>query len=307
MTTPQHASSLTPPSPIMPPSASVHSTPYNDVNAGWIAELKLGFIDRGDKTVLKHRSQKGPLSIQRPLYPEKNICHVYLLHPPGGVVGGDSLTIDVQVESGAHTLITTPGATKFYRSDNKLAKQTQTLVVEDGATLEWLPQENIFFPDSHAKVNTHIYLTDKSRFMGWEMHCFGRPALNEGFDIGAITGKTAVFINQQRVLTEQIKLIGEDKLFSINGLRDCSMTASFFITNTDDELFELVQSLLNAIQGREKYASLILGITHIEGLIIIRALGEWSETILAAFSEIWQQVRQVWLGSAAELPRIWAT
>nr|WP_244291715.1 MULTISPECIES: urease accessory protein UreD [Vibrio] len=274
---------------------------------GWKAELKLGFADRGDKTVLKHRSQFGPLSLQRPLYPEKNICHVYLLHPPGGVVGGDTLDITATAAVNSHALITTPGATKFYRSDEKVARQTQTLIVEEGATLEWLPQENIFFPDSYAKVDTRIYLHENSRFMGWEMHCFGRPALNEGFELGAIRGKTEIYINDKRILTEQIRLDGGDKLFLNKGLMDASMSASFFISNNDEALFELVQSLLNQIQQSALEKNLVFGVTQIEGLIIIRALGDWSESILSAFGQIWQLVRSQWLGASPELPRIWAT
>ena len=86
---------------------------------GWKAELTLGFTDRGDKTVVGHKTQLGPLAIQRPLYPEGDVCHTYLLHPPGGVVGGDELLIKATAYPGAHALVTTPGATKFYRSEGR--------------------------------------------------------------------------------------------------------------------------------------------------------------------------------------------
>ena len=84
--------------------------------AGWVARLALRFEQRAGRTVLAHRSHEGPLAVQKPFYPEGDVCHVYLLHPPGGVVGGDRLTIEIEVASDAHAVITTPAAGKFYRS-----------------------------------------------------------------------------------------------------------------------------------------------------------------------------------------------
>ena len=94
-------------------------------HSSWHARLELGFRDSGTRTVLAHRRHIGPLMVQRPFYPEGSICHVYLLHPPGGLVGGDSLTVDVDVAGGARALVTTPAAGKFYRSAQRTARQVQ--------------------------------------------------------------------------------------------------------------------------------------------------------------------------------------
>ena len=88
--------------------------------SGWLAELELDYAVRREKTCLVRKKQRGPLTLQRPFYPENDTCHSYLLHPPGGVVGGDTLDIKVRAETGSHCLITTPGATKFYRSKTDL-------------------------------------------------------------------------------------------------------------------------------------------------------------------------------------------
>ena len=105
------------------------SQPLQKSTQGWKAQLTLGFESRSGKSVLANRTQSGPLTVQRPSYPEGDVCHLYLLHPPGGVVGGDELHINVNADKQANVLITTPGATKFYRNTGKLAKQIQTLVV----------------------------------------------------------------------------------------------------------------------------------------------------------------------------------
>ena len=106
---------------------------------GWEASLELEFAARGARTVLSRRVSIGPLVVQRPFYPEGDVAHVYLVHPPGGVVGGDQLRVSVIAKDGAHALLTTPAATKFYRSEGRVARQRQEIVA-DAASVEWLPQ-----------------------------------------------------------------------------------------------------------------------------------------------------------------------
>ncbi|WP_455200705.1 urease accessory protein UreD, partial [Kaarinaea lacus] len=89
----------------------------------WKAQLTLGFEKRNHRTVVANRKHVGPLVIQKPFYPEGAPCHIYLLHPPGGLVGGDQLTLNVDLNKESHVLITTPGAAKFYRSAGPVAEQ----------------------------------------------------------------------------------------------------------------------------------------------------------------------------------------
>ena len=274
---------------------------------GWLAELSLCYRDRGDKTVLKHREQKGPLAVQQALYPEGEICHSYLLHPPGGVAGGDTLDIRVDVGAGAKVLVTTPGATKFYRSESRFAKQTQHLTVEAGGRLEWLPQENIFFPDAHAQLNTVIHLERGAQFVGWELHCFGRPALNECFDSGKLVGKTEVYIEKRRVLTEGLNMSGGDKVLINMGMQNFPMMGTLYLTEMGQDFFQLVQALLSDIQDQLGRDKLIVAATQIEGLVVVRALGNWSEDILSCFTKVWQQARAEVAGTLPSPPRIWAT
>jgi urease accessory protein len=274
---------------------------------GWKAVLDLTFIDRGDKTVLKHRSQQGPLAIQRPLYPEGNPCHSYLLHPPGGVVGGDTLQIKVQAQQGAKALITTPGATKFYRSESKYAKQQQTLHVSKDSRLEWLPQENIFFPDAHVRMDTQVFLETGAQFLGWEMHCFGRPALNEGYSAGHLIGKTEIYLDNKLLLTEGLNVLGDDKVLKDKGLLGYQMMGTVYISIDDDDFYQLVQSLLINIQQEYKEGALLIAASQLENLLVIRALGNWSEVILDCFQKVWQLTREHWTEECPEPPRIWAT
>ncbi|HBV77868.1 MULTISPECIES: urease accessory protein UreD [Vibrio] len=284
-------------------------------NQGWKAELTLGFTDRGDKTVVSHKAQLGPLAIQRPLYPEGDVCHTYLLHPPGGVVGGDELLIKATTEIGAHALVTTPGATKFYRSEGKVARQKQILTVKAGSCLEWLPQENIFFPTAQVRIDTDIHIETGALFMGWELHCFGRPALKECFEGGKVWGKTQVFVDEKRILTENVQLEGGNKSILNSGLQGFPMMGSFFITAQTENDLRMVQDLLQDLASHRHFSSgnvvldseLVIAATQIQNLIVVRALGHWTEPMLEAFTLIWQQIRLQWFDSVPEPPRIWAT
>lgn len=282
-------------------SISPAADPLSD---GWKAELTLGFTDRGDKTVVSHKTQLGPLAIQRSLYPEGDVCHTYLLHPPGGVVGGDQLLIKATTEIGAHALVTTPGATKFYRSEGKVARQKQILTAKAGSCLEWLPQENIFFPTAQVRVDTDIHIETGALFMGWELHCFGRPALNECFDTGKVWGKTQIFVDDKRILTENVQLVGGDKSILNSGLQSFPMIGSLFITATNDSDIKMVQDLL---QDFTTSTELVIGATQIDQLIVVRALGKWTEPMLEVFTLVWQQFRHQWFDYVPEPPRIWAT
>ncbi|MGB0867443.1 MAG: urease accessory protein UreD, partial [Granulosicoccaceae bacterium] len=120
--------------------------------AGWRAELALRFRRLEQRTVLKH-SHAGPLRVQRPFYPEGEVCHVYLVHPPAGVVGGDDLQVRIDASAKSAALVTTPGATQFYRSAGDRATVAQQIALT-GARLDWLPQENIYFDGAMVEVDT---------------------------------------------------------------------------------------------------------------------------------------------------------
>jgi len=158
---------------------------------GWVASIELGFSRRNERTVLAEKRQYGPLTVQRSFYPEGDICHLYLLHPPGGIAGGDRLEVQVTTHPQSHALITTPGAAKFYRSSGPTAFQTQQFHLNSGC-LEWLPQENIFFPGAQVDMLTEINLNDDANYIGWEIHCLGRPVINERFECGQLISKTVV-------------------------------------------------------------------------------------------------------------------
>lgn len=267
---------------------------------GWRAGLRLGFRAGPQRTVLTERQRHGPLAVQRPFYPEGGVCHVYLLHPPGGVVGGDILGIDVRLEQDAQALITTPGATKFYRSAGAVARQTQHICVEPGATIEWLPQENIFFPGAEVELDTRVDLQGDARLALWEIQCLGRPAIGEGFDRGHIDSRLSVFRDGQPIILDRLR-VEPDNRARLSLMAGMAVGGSLLISHAGAAEIEACRELL--FTGGPDYA----GASLMEDILVVRYLGNSTETARRLFTDIWQTLRTRTLGRPAGVPRIWAT
>jgi len=268
---------------------------------GWIASLDLGFERRDARTVLATKRQRGPLAVQRPFYPEGGVCHVYVLHPPGGVVGGDRLEITVGVASDAQVLITTPGAAKFYRSAGAQATQRQSLRVADGGLLEWFPQENILFPGARLRSETNVELAGGAQFIGWELHSLGRPVIAERFTPGAADLGFSLRRDGRLLLRERMRLSGERDLDGPSGLRGFPVCGTFVATGAD------AGDLDTARTGLPEEAGTAVGLTLIEGLLVARCLGSAVEPLNRIFVSLWSMLRPRLLGLGPCPPRIWAT
>ncbi len=265
---------------------------------GWQASLELGLSPWHGRTALTYRRQRGPLSVQRPFYPEGEVCHLYLLHPPGGVVGGDGLEIQINLEAGARALVTTPGATKFYRSAGDRAHQFTTLRLGAQASLEWLPQENIHFTGVRASLKTRVELTPSARFLGWEYQCLGRPALDEGFDSGDLDCQLQFWLDDRPLLLERLRVTPQGR-WGAAGLRGLPVTATLLATPAGPAALEWVRSLLED--------SLSSGVTLLDNLLVVRYLGDSTEECRNLFTRIWAGLRPLVLGLEPCPPRIWAT
>ncbi len=269
-------------------------------DSGWRAGLALGFRAAGRRTVLAERRRYGPLAVQRPFYPEGAVCHVYLLHPPGGMVGGDSLDIRLSLGEGAQALLTTPGAAKFYRSNGSLARQSQHFTVADGASLEWLPQENIFFPGTEARLDTSIALSGDARLAWWELHCLGRPVIGEAFDRGRIDSALSIERDGVPLVAERLRLDpgNRRRLALTAGL---PVVGSLLFSHATATELETCRALLAQTASGQAAATLL------DDILVLRYLGDSTETARRLFTAVWQRLRPALLGRSPEAPRIWAT
>tara|TARA_R110001592_G_scaffold357416_1_gene660460 strand:- start:12385 stop:13233 length:849 start_codon:yes stop_codon:yes gene_type:complete len=273
---------------------------------GWEALLELKYGMRASTTRLISKRQLGPLTLQRAFYPEGDTCHSYILHPPGGVVGGDSLQIDITAESGTHSLLTTPGATKFYRSHAQAsARVSQNIAIASGAAVEWLPQQNIFFPGANVELSTNINIAADGNYMGWEINCLGRPANGETFSSGRMRSTTSVSIGGELRLVERLAICSEQALTASTGMRGLAMQGSFVAAPCNSADKDSMAQILQESTGRD-YPHPI-GLTLVDEVLVIRALGEQTEPLLQLFTLLWTELRLQKLNKPSCIPRIWAT
>ncbi len=267
-------------------------------NQGWQAKLELGFEQKHGKTLLAHRRHQGPLTVQRPFYPEGGVCHVYILHPPGGIVGGDRLNLYISAEQHSHALITTPAAGKFYRSGGELAVQTVSIKVKEGAALEWLPQETIIYQGAQLKSMVNVELAAGARFIGWEILSLGRPASGEIFDVGFADMSWQVYYQGQPLFLERLYL--DAKAFAARwGLQGLSACGTLFASPAGAESLAAVQQLIGDSKGR--------GVTLIDDLLVCRAIDDRSDQLRSFFEQVWAIVRPDSVQRKACAPRIWTT
>lgn len=274
-----------------------------DAIGGWHAQLGLIFARQGARTVLARRAHSGPLTVQRPFYPEgpAGACHVYLLHPPGGVVGGDVLDVAVHAGRDSHALITTPAANKLYRSAGPRAQLTQTLRVDADAQLEWLPQPTIAFAGVNARVATRVELASGSSFIGWEILCLGRPDSGERY-AGTLGMDLELWQNGTPLWLERAHYDGPVLLDAPFGLRGYCVSGTLLATPvaTPDTL-DTVRAAV------EPHTAVLAGASTVDGVLALRVLGLQTETVLRALAYAWAALRPVLMDRPALAPRIWAT
>jgi urease accessory protein len=280
--------------------ADVPNAQTSDAHAeGWRAELRLRFGVREARTYLVERAHRGPLLVQRPFYPEGNTCHTYIVHPPGGVVGGDRLTLDVGAESGSSVLITTPAAGKFYRSSGGLAQQVQTIRAAEAA-LEWLPQETIFYPGAQVRSDTRVYLERGARFIGWEIACFGLPTRQAWFDAGSLRLALELCVDGMPKWIDRLRVDGGSPArTAIWGLGGFNAVGTLLVHPASRAHLEVAREV--SCERTEMAATLV------DDVLVCRVLGAHAEPVRERMVRIWQLLRPQVLQRAASVPRIWST
>jgi len=274
---------------------------------GWRAALELAFAADGGATRLARRAHRGPFVVQRPFFPEgRDVCHVYLLHPPGGLVGGDELRLDLRVGPAAHTLVTTPAAGKAYRTLGPVARQSHALTVEAGGTLEWLPQETIVYNGASVEIETRVDLAPGARFFGAETLCFGLPARTEPFARGEVRQMFDLRRAGAPILIESGRFAGGASVQTAPwGLGGATvLTLIVAAPAPEAAIVDGLRALAAKTPDGDRAAVTVLG----DGAaLVVRHLGGGAERARAFAQAIWQSVRPALLGRAATAPRIWAT
>ncbi len=274
---------------------------------GWLAQLQIDYTHNASRTVAKF-AHSGPLRVLQSLYPEGDaVCHNVLIHPPSGLVGGDTLDITLDVGASAHALLTTPGATRFYRSEQGLATQQLRAKVADGARLEWLPLETIAYNGCHGLNHAVFDLAPTAEMMAWDITALGLPNASLPFEHGQLQQHMEVSGRwlERGLLDAQDTRLMDGPL----GLatRRCMATLVFacgaeLSRDRRDLALSLARALTQAVSG-----DAVAGVTSPHaGIVVLRALSCMVEPAQTLLRGVWAAWRRGLWGMSNVPPRIWS-
>jgi urease accessory protein len=274
----------------------------------WHARLQLSYTVESARTVARFEHH-GPLRILQSLYPEGDaICHNVLVHPPGGLVGGDTLDITATVGPGAHGLLTTPGATRFYRSAGERALQRTHLTLEENARMEWLPLEALCYNACNAENHLTLKLAPGAECVGWDVTALGLPHAGQPFETGRFVQhievpgqwleRGLIDAADHRLLQSPLGLAGQRCMASL-----------FFVTGTPlakarrDTALDAARAVMDAHALRAT-----AGATSPNGqVVVLRVLAPLVEPAADLLRQVWQLWRQHFWQLPVTVPRIWST
>lgn len=274
----------------------------------WVAHLILRFAHQQSRTFLAFKKHQGPLVLQKSLHPEgPEICHGVVVHPPGGVAGGDALTLEVSLEPKSHTLLTTPGAGKWYKANGQLASQHLAYSLAEDACFEWLPQENILFDGAQVNFSARIDLAEGAKYVAWDIICFGRQAQQERWKTGHMHQNLSIYRQDKLIWRELSKINPNSRCMqSIVGLGASPVSASFIVVAgvVPAEIIEACKALQPnvALDLQAKY-----GVTALPEVFSARYVGQSAQSAKQYFEQLWQILRPWYGGREAVRPRIWNT
>ncbi len=284
-------------------------------SAGWHARLDLRFAPRDGATRLVRNRHEGPLRLIRALPQDDGLCQAVIVHPPGGLVGGDVLELDVALEAGARVLCTTPGAQKWYRSGGAAARARTRVVLGQGAALEWLPQPSIVYDEARVDQSIAFELAADARTLGWETLVLGRAAMGERFSRGALRQSVSLAIGGAVRWAEHAVADAGARLFASPlgwGGRTvaCTVWAAAPGDAIDDALRDAWRGTIDAARDSDAGRTVRLdggASVPCAGLLAARLLADDSETAMRVAQSLWARARPAVLGADRPPPRIWAT
>jgi len=277
--------------------------PARGAPAGWEARLDLRFEREASRTLLAARRHVGPLRVQKALYPEgSGVCQVVVVHPPGGIVGGDRLTIEVDAGLRAHAQLTTPGAAKWYRSAGPVARSDTVLRVAAGALVEWLPQETMLFDGARAAIRLGIELAEDARFIGWDVTQLGRTASGERFASGRVHQTLELTGGGTMLWCERAVLDGGSRALQSGAILAGAPVFGTMIAagaDVDDGVLAACRAVSPASGAG--------AVTRLPLLLVARYRGGCAHAARTYFASLWRVLRPVLAGRDAVPPRIWNT
>lgn len=282
---------------------------------GWHGHLALQFeCDRAQSTRLQQSFARAPLKVQRPFYPEgPEVCHSVMLHTAGGVVGGDRLSVDVQLQPQSRALLTTAAAAKIYGKGRQAqpgltSHQDVLLQAAAGACVEWLPQETIVFDGARYHQSLTVHLAEDAIWMGWDITRLGRSARGERFQSGEWRSRTEIWQGDRLIwLDPQCLNADSPAMTSRHGLAGHPVVGTFALVGVDVEKdwLETPRHLwIEQQSGSPSEAD--AGVTRLQSGILCRYRGRSTAEARRWFTAVWNDWRSRLWSRPACAPRVWS-
>lgn len=276
-----------------------------EINASqWQGILELDYQKINNSTQLVKAYSQAPLKIQRSFYPEgQEICHSIILHTAGGMVGGDRLCQTINLQPKTQVVLTTPAASKIYRSSGETAHNIINIEVQKQAYLEFIPREIIIFNGAIFNQNIRVNLAPDACYLGWEITRFGRTARGEIFNQGQWKSCTEIWQNGCPVWIDRQGFIAKEEILnSPHGLAGQPVIAT--LTWVGESISEdLVKSIRQLWSERETSSQ--AGVTQLISGLLCRYRGNSTQEVIHWFTDVWQLLRQNYTGKSIVKPRVW--
>ena len=274
---------------------------------GWPAELHLRFARRKMRTVLVEKRHSGPLLVQKAIYPEdEKICHAVIVHPPGGIAGGDELRVEIDLEPDSNAVVSTPAATKWYKAPRHRCRQQTTIRLAERATLDWLPQENIFYNATRAESTFRLQIGTGATAIGWEIGMLGRQASGEEWLEGTLRFLTSIERTDGLPLwVERLRLEATGSLRkAYQGLCGLNVFGTLWAVSAGCTA-ALAEELASDLPLEKELRA---GVTSLpDGILLVRGLANDVERLRQMMVDCWMRLRPPVHGLASQRLRLWAT
>jgi urease accessory protein len=213
-------------------------------------------------------------------------CEVYLVNPSGGLAGGDRLEIEAKVAAGARLIVSSAAAERVYRSCGPQTRVECRLTAGPGATLEWLPQQTIFYEGSRFRRNVAIEADPSARVTVLEALTLGRIARGEHLEDVMIRDDWRVRRAGKLVFAEALRVVGPaSRLFERAAIGGGAAAAATLVHVTPDAADELER--IRACLGD----TVMCGASALDGLVVARWLASEPMMLVAALKSFLEQFR----------------
>lgn len=262
---------------------------------GRVGELRLDYAKCDYRTIIAHSYFTTPWKLLPPIYlDDTGAAYTLLVNPSGGLVGGDHLSIDMNVGQDAHVLVSAPSANRVYRTEGKVSEQHVTITVGSGAVLEWFPEHTIPFAGSRFRQVLQATLAPGATLLLWDAVASGRIARGERWAFTDLGNDIRITTASGSTLLERYLLDPSTDLGRVGLAEEWNYVASLYVVNdaASPEVWTGLESTIATILDTRP-GEVLGGVSAgpVPGLAV-KILTRTAPDLTAVLDALWAAVRE---------------